>query len=59
LLAVKNSPPPTVAAVVLLKVQVAAVCALVTGAGSKPLINRAKGKREGFFIAIQIILSPT
>jgi hypothetical protein len=45
LLAVKNSPPPTVAAVELLKDQVAAVYALVTRAGSKLLINRAKGKR--------------
>jgi hypothetical protein len=53
--AVKCSPEPTVAAVeLLLKFQVAAVCALATEAGSNPLMNRAKGKKRGFFIIYRL-----
>jgi len=54
LLAVKYSPPPTVAAVVLLKDQLAAVCAPAAEADSMPLMNRAKGKRRGFFIIYRL-----
>jgi len=47
-------PPPTVAAVVLLKDQLAAVCAPAAEADSMPLMNRAKGKRRGFFIIYRL-----